>query len=252
MVCVSRKRKGEMPDFPVVGGMLFDYGGTLVAGESPGEVLNRGLEGLGISTTHDQCNRMEELVRAYWEDHYSAARRGSRWSTEIEVDCNRAALEAMRITDEPGILSLRLSEARQGYAGLTLYDDVKETLEKLKSRGLMLAVVSQTLHTSEGLKERLEHFGIGSYFDEVVTSESAGYDKPDPRLFEYAADALGIKAEGLCHVGDVYELDVLGARKAKMFPVLIDRRGTHLHEDVLTVPTLSLLPGYVEYSLRSR
>lgn len=241
-----------MSDFPQVEGMLFDYGGTLVAGESPGEVLDKGLACLGISTTREQCARMEKIVRAYWEEHYSTARRGSRWNAEIEVDCNRAALEAMHIAAEPGELSKRLSLTRQGYQGLTLFDDVADTLQKLKSTGLKLAVVSQTLQTSAVLEDRLSHFLISSYFDTVVTSESAGYDKPDPRLFEYAGKALGIRAESLCHVGDVYELDVLGARGARMFPVLVDRQGMHEHEDVLTVPTLSLLPRYIEESALSR
>lgn len=239
-----------MADFPRVKGILFDYGGTLVAGESPSEVLNKGLATLGISTTMDECDRMERIVRSYWDEHYSAGQRGQRWNSSIERDCNRAALAALQVTDEPDLLSDRLEKTRGGYEGLTLFDDVRGTLESLKSAGMKLAVVSQTLQTSDVLEDRLDHFGIGSYFDSVVTSESAGFDKPDPRLFRYAGDALGIMPEALCHVGDVYELDVLGARGANMFPVLIDRKGRLLHEDVLTVSTLNLLPGYIQKAMQ--
>ncbi|WP_284012310.1 HAD family hydrolase [Halobaculum litoreum] len=38
-------------------------------------------------------------------------------------------------------------------------------------------------------------------FDAVVSSVASGWRKPDPRSFEHVADALGVPADGLTHVG---------------------------------------------------
>jgi len=41
-----------------------------------------------------------------------------------------------------------------------------------------------------------------------------GVDKPNPRIFQLAAEALGVDLAQIVHVGDAWEADVLGARAA--------------------------------------
>jgi putative hydrolase of the HAD superfamily len=41
-----------------------------------------------------------------------------------------------------------------------------------------------------------------------------GIDKPDSRIFEHAAKALGVPLAEIVHVGDAWEADVIGARSA--------------------------------------
>ena len=52
-----------------------------------------------------------------------------------------------------------------------------------------------------------------------------GFEKPDPRIFQAALEPLGIAPEGVLYVGDIYEVDVVGARRAGMDVVLLDPAG---------------------------
>jgi putative hydrolase of the HAD superfamily len=49
-----------------------------------------------------------------------------------------------------------------------------------------------------------------------VLSEEIGIRKPDPRIFQYAADALRIRPAECLYVGDSYRNDIIGAKTAGM------------------------------------
>lgn len=63
---------------------------------------------------------------------------------------------------------------------------------------------------------KLATLGIRHLFGCVVLSEELKIAKPDPRIFLHAADLLGTAAEGCLYVGDSYESDVVGAKRAGM------------------------------------
>ena len=52
--------------------------------------------------------------------------------------------------------------------------------------------------------------GIDDYFAAVVNARSAGYAKPDKRIFEVACAGVGCPGEGGLHVGDDPDLGVRG------------------------------------------
>lgn len=55
---------------------------------------------------------------------------------------------------------------------------------------------------------------LSPFFTEVITSESAGYRKPDPRVFEYALDKAGASKQESIMIGDNLIADIGGARNA--------------------------------------
>lgn len=117
-------------------------------------------------------------------------------------------------------------------------EDAPETLEALRTRGYRLAVVSNADGRVRGL---LEEAGLSRYFEFVVDSAEIGVEKPDPRIFQAAAARLDLPPFACAYVGDIYEIDVLGARAAGLTPILI---GAGLApEDVGRVERLSELLG---------
>ncbi len=56
----------------------------------------------------------------------------------------------------------------------------------------------------------------------VVDSDRVGVAKPDPRIFQFALDALDVPAGRCVYVGDTVHFDVKGARNAGLFPVHVD------------------------------
>jgi putative hydrolase of the HAD superfamily len=97
-------------------------------------------------------------------------------------------------------------------------DRSAESLERLRAAGLKLGVVSN----SDGrVDEALRAAALREYFDVVIDSALMGVEKPDPRIFQAALDALGVAAHEALYVGDLYHVDVLGARAAGMDAVLL-------------------------------
>ncbi len=102
---------------------------------------------------------------------------------------------------------------------LQAFPGVGAALDRARKAGIRLAVVSN----SDGrIHERLTAAGLGDKFDAVVDSGSVGYEKPDPRIFEYALQEASATPERTCHIGDLYSVDVLGARRAGIWPILLD------------------------------
>ena len=94
----------------------------------------------------------------------------------------------------------------------------REALRRLREAGFRLGVVSN----SDGrVEEALVAAGLRDQFEVVVDSALAGVEKPDPRIFYAALDALGVAPAEALYVGDLYEVDVVGARAAGMEAVLL-------------------------------
>jgi len=56
-------------------------------------------------------------------------------------------------------------------------------------------------------------------------------EKPDPRMFEMALERSGARAETTIHVGDLYHVDVVGARAAGLRGVLLDEADLYPEAD---------------------
>jgi REG-2-like HAD superfamily hydrolase len=94
-----------------------------------------------------------------------------------------------------------------------------ETLDELRRRGYRLGVISNADGRAE---QALDAVGLRPHFELVVDSGLVGIDKPDPRIFRLAAERMGVQPHEAVYVGDIYEIDVQGARAAGMQAILID------------------------------
>jgi HAD superfamily hydrolase (TIGR01509 family) len=93
-----------------------------------------------------------------------------------------------------------------------------EALDRLRAAGLRLGVVSN----SDGrVEEALTAAGIRDRFELVLDSALVGVEKPDPAIFRAALTALGVAPEEALYVGDLYDVDVVGARAAGMEAMLL-------------------------------
>jgi putative hydrolase of the HAD superfamily len=93
-----------------------------------------------------------------------------------------------------------------------------ETLSALRGRGYRLAVVS---NADGRVRTLLDKAQLASFLDCILDSAEIGIEKPDRRIFLAAAEKLGLPASSCAYVGDIYEIDILGARGAGLYPILI-------------------------------
>jgi putative hydrolase of the HAD superfamily len=142
----------------------------------------------------------------------------------------RAFLDALFL--EAGIPETRLGEVRECLGRLhgerhlcaAVPHGAVEALERLRAEGFQLGVVSN----SDGrVESALEAAGLRRFFDVVIDSTLVGVEKPDPAIFHAALGALDVAPGEALYVGDLYEVDVVGARAAGMDAVLVG--GTEPH-----------------------
>ena len=121
-----------------------------------------------------------------------------------------------------------------------LRDGTEEVLDELKRRGHRLGVISNADGTVEAL---LEDLGLRRHFEFVIDSGSVGVEKPNPRIFRMALERMGIEPGDAVYVGDLYEIDVVGARGAGMRAYLLDPLMRLGHLDCDRIASLAELPA---------
>jgi putative hydrolase of the HAD superfamily len=119
--------------------------------------------------------------------------------------------------------------------------DAVTTLSRLRAAGLRLVVVSNTNGT---LRRMFARIGLDSHVDLIVDSNEEQVEKPDPRLFQIALAKAGADPVSTIHCGDLYEVDVVGARAAGLPAVLLDTAGSYGH--VRDCPRVGSLTEYAD------
>jgi HAD superfamily hydrolase (TIGR01509 family) len=122
----------------------------------------------------------------------------------------------------------------------TVPDDVRPALATLRARGFRLVVVSNANGT---LQRAFARLGLTSSVDALFDSCDEGVEKPDPRFFHIALDRTSSRPESTVHVGDLYHVDVVGARAAGIGAILLDAAGLY---DGCDCPRVRTLNGLVE------
>lgn len=117
-----------------------------------------------------------------------------------------------------------------------------EILDSLLYAGYRLGVISNADGRMESV---LEAAGLRDRLEFVVDSDRVGLAKPDPGIFLDATRRLGLPPEACLYVGDLYPVDVVGARSAGMDALLLDPTGM-LDLPVDRIPNVSALPDYLE------
>ena len=82
------------------------------------------------------------------------------------------------------------------YRELSPYPEVKECLEGLKSKKIKISILSNG--TPDLLKGLVESNNIQNYIDDIMSIETVGIYKPDPKVYEIPIKKYGCKPENIC------------------------------------------------------
>jgi HAD superfamily hydrolase (TIGR01509 family) len=156
-------------------------------------------------------------------------------------------LEHAGVTQNAGT-DAALAELRDYHRLDNLWEHVEPevipALAALRGRGLRLVVVSNANGRLRHLFDRLD---LTKWFDHVLDSHEWGVEKPNPRLFELALEQSRAEASKTIHVGDLYYVDVMGARQAGLREaVLFDMADLYKEVDCPRVSSLSALVEWID------
>ncbi|MEJ2771728.1 MULTISPECIES: HAD family hydrolase [unclassified Stygiolobus] len=192
-----------------------DLGDTLIYNRPWGyEVISQALKDLGYDIPAKKLFRVSAKIRG----------------KKLEPNPNGNNTPSLReIFNELGLKLSdkdieKIEEARKNAEKeVLMYDDVIEFLEAVKSLGLKTVLISNAANNGKA-KKYLETFGLRKYFDKAVFSFEVGKVKPNPDIFKLAIPEGRGRA---LHLGDIYEVDVIGAINAGLRGALLDRRDAY-------------------------
>ena len=98
----------------------------------------------------------------------------------------------------------------------------KEILTYLKEK-YRIHVITNGFNESQAKK--MISSGLDGFFELVVTSETTGFKKPDPRIFHHAMNKLSTHPEFCLMIGDNPASDILGAQRAQIDQVFFNPEG---------------------------
>lgn len=192
----------------------------------------------GVSVTGDILREAEPAAKFAIDE-------ARRVATSTDADRGSAYIEL--VLDNAGVRrtparEAALSDLYAYHSDHNLWEhvpaDVMPALERLSTLGLRLAIASN----ANGILQRMfDRVGLTRYFHAICDSCVEGVEKPDPRFFEIVLQRSGARPETTLHVGDLYHVDVIGARRAGLQAMLIDPHDLYGAYDVERVRSLGEL-----------
>ena len=110
------------------------------------------------------------------------------------------------------------------FAMLKLQPDSFAILLYLKSKGYKVGLITNGKEFKQW--EKLIRLGLYPFFDEIVTSESVGVEKPDAKIYQIAMDRLNVTKGTSIMVGNNFDVDIMGEYNAGMQSMIINSKLT--------------------------
>ncbi|TET91439.1 MAG: HAD family hydrolase [Methanomassiliicoccales archaeon] len=201
--------------------LFIDAFGTLLKGsiEAIADTCKEIVENNSLSMTPK-----EFLI--VWDRHYKELLGGefiTLWrANEVSL---KMTYEELGIEDETDSY---LNEMYKSWYSVTPYDDVKEVFPKLSSITKCMLSNADDHLLDVALKKNDLHF---EYY---VSSERVRAYKPYPKIFQFALDEVGCRPDEVVHVGDSQTSDIVGAKRAGIPVIWINRYEEELMDGIPT------------------
>lgn len=108
------------------------------------------------------------------------------------------------------------------FHGLELFPETERVLSALRAEGFPIGII--TNGPAETQRAKIDLLGVGRLADFSLVSGEFGAEKPDPSIFQAALKLGQREPDAAIHVGDLLDYDVLGANRAGIRSVWMNRR----------------------------
>jgi HAD superfamily hydrolase (TIGR01549 family) len=219
---------------------LFDAGGTLVFPDQ--DFLIREAQTCGVELTHEQLyvgyyrliHRLDCQARA--QGYFPSLPWPRRYASDL--------FEILDMVDASTQAIARAADAReQENLWSFTFAWVREMLSQLEKQGYRMSVISNSNgHTGEMFSD----LGLADHFDGIFTSAKIGSEKPSPDIFEQVLHKLNLQPTDTIYIGDVFEVDVVGANRARLGAVHLDPLGLYVDRPGVHLRSVAELPNWLE------
>lgn len=216
--------------------VTFDVGGTLAQGELDTEQYTKTLQAyfrsLGFAGGSAQLNRAKQGM-------LERIRHAQRQNRELRFEeAYQGLVFDLGLHPTPEIITY-IQQVYYRFFRMELVPQVEDVLKTLSHR-YKLAIISNII--SNVSRYAFHKAGLDRFFEQIVLSRDLGIRKPDPDIFHFTLEALGVTSDRAIHVGNSLDQDVFGAHQVGMNTVWItpSTEATTIQPD-FTISTLSEL-----------
>ncbi|HLH72123.1 MAG TPA: HAD family hydrolase [Chloroflexota bacterium] len=110
------------------------------------------------------------------------------------------------------------------------FPDARRTLERLRTV-YRLALLTNGAPAIQRLK--LAGSSFADFFELVIVSGELGVGKPDPHVFHYALERMGLTADQVVMIGNSLSADVVGAQEVGIRAIWLNRDGEECPPEIV-------------------
>lgn len=230
--------------------IFFDLDGTLRHSvPTGGDVFTQYVVSLGLPVKPEDRLRAMRWEHLYWASSADLSNDILAHSFDTEnfwTEYSRKRLIALGVSSSLAVdlakkVSLHMSESYKPQS--VIPDEVRQALSELKQAGYIMAVLS---NRDKPFQDTLESHGISEFFSFALAGGEVDSYKPDPGLFEHALKRTGLPPNEAMYVGDNYFADVVGSRRAGLWPVLFDPEIVFPEADCTTIRSFNELKSVIK------
>jgi len=167
----------------MIKGIIFDFDGVITDSEVLYvESVVAYLEGIGIRTTFDS---VQHVIGQNMND--IAASLIEQFHLDLTVD---------QVIED----SSKVYQKMFDYNRFKAMNGLLEFLERCKEKGIRMMIASSSDY--DYLYAIMDHLGIRDYFESVLSGASLHHSKPDPEIYNLAAEKMGLPKKDLLIIED--------------------------------------------------
>ena len=160
------------------------------------------------------ANMLNKTIGQVWQESAHSKREG------MFVHILRRCLDKCGLEDA-GLEMPALMRAYnwQPIPGVERFPDTIPVLNKLKTDGYKLGLITNAFQSMWMRDVEIKHYGLTEYLPYRLTAGDVGHPKPHPAIYHQMLDQMQISPQQAVFVGDTLNQDILGANKVGMTSV---------------------------------
>jgi FMN phosphatase YigB (HAD superfamily) len=202
------------------------------------------VESLGTPLTSEQRRASQRWEHTYWASSNSLSKDIEDFTEGSEafwLNYSTRHLRALGLAkDQAAQLAADVHRhMRDNYVPRShIPNENIEALVDLRSAGFKLGVIT---NRPKPIHDEVNNLRLDTYLDFFLTAAQLGAYKPNPMIFENLLRFIGKSASEVVYIGDNYYADIVGARNARIRPILLNWNALYDQTDCEEITSLNEL-----------
>ena len=188
-------------------------------------------------------NEFLEIYRPINQQYWRLYREEKISKSELRYGRLKNAFDKLNYNTDDSLINLLSKEYIDFLPNYnTLFDGAIEILKYLELK-YILHIITNGFDEIQSLK--LEKSGIRKYFNRIITSESIGVKKPNPKIFSHALEITSALPDESIMIGDNIEADILGAMNVGIQAIHCNFDNQTNNNNIISINKLNELKQYL-------